>query len=208
MVELTCEYCGDSFEVYPYRADSAKFCSKSCSAKRDKPKRHKKHKYIGMQKCYLCPTCNQWKPPEDFYLDKRTANGLKSQCKYCHTQGNLKTRDPEKARVSTKRSGHKRRAKEYGVFVYAFTKEDWDKLDEMFPKHCQKCGSEENLTWDHIHALAKGGAHHPSNIQRLCDPCNNSKHTTKFDYRSTDIKGMVKSIWGDCERYNTDGRPG
>lgn len=30
-VAVTCEWCGDDFQVYPYRADSARFCSRECS---------------------------------------------------------------------------------------------------------------------------------------------------------------------------------
>lgn len=33
MILLVCESCGDEFSVYPYRAKSAKFCSKACAAK-------------------------------------------------------------------------------------------------------------------------------------------------------------------------------
>lgn len=29
-VDVECENCGDGFEVYPYRADSARFCSRKC----------------------------------------------------------------------------------------------------------------------------------------------------------------------------------
>ena len=29
-VELSCEQCGSTFEVYPYREDSARFCSREC----------------------------------------------------------------------------------------------------------------------------------------------------------------------------------
>jgi 5-methylcytosine-specific restriction endonuclease McrA len=29
-VTVECEHCGDSFEVYPYREDSARFCSREC----------------------------------------------------------------------------------------------------------------------------------------------------------------------------------
>jgi len=30
-ISIECEWCGDDFEVYPYRKDSARFCSRECS---------------------------------------------------------------------------------------------------------------------------------------------------------------------------------
>lgn len=33
---------------------------------------------------YKCSTCKQLKAEVDFYADKRTTNGRKSQCKKCH----------------------------------------------------------------------------------------------------------------------------
>jgi len=47
-----------------------------------------------------CPTCNTHKPLDDFYADRRTPDGKKSQCKRCHTAGNVRTRDPERKRIA------------------------------------------------------------------------------------------------------------
>ena len=40
---------------------------------------------------------------------------------------------------------------------------------------CVKCGSQENLEYDHIIPVSKGGANTNRNIQLLCEPCNRSK---------------------------------
>ena len=40
---------------------------------------------------------------------------------------------------------------------------------------CLKCGSEDNLTIDHIHPESKGGVHTEENLQTLCRPCNTRK---------------------------------
>jgi len=40
---------------------------------------------------------------------------------------------------------------------------------------CVKCGSQENLEFDHIIPLSKGGASTARNIQLLCEACNRSK---------------------------------
>lgn len=41
---------------------------------------------------------------------------------------------------------------------------------------CVKCGNNENLEYDHIIPVSKGGANTARNIQLLCEGCNRSKH--------------------------------
>ncbi len=40
---------------------------------------------------------------------------------------------------------------------------------------CVKCGSQENLEFDHVIPVSKGGANTNRNIQLLCEACNRSK---------------------------------
>ena len=40
---------------------------------------------------------------------------------------------------------------------------------------CVRCGSTSNLVADHIRSRRNGGAHHPDNMQCLCDSCNARK---------------------------------
>ena len=40
---------------------------------------------------------------------------------------------------------------------------------------CKRCGSRELLVADHILSRRNGGAHHPNNLQCLCDSCNSRK---------------------------------
>ncbi|MFH0791187.1 MAG: HNH endonuclease signature motif containing protein [Candidatus Omnitrophota bacterium] len=41
---------------------------------------------------------------------------------------------------------------------------------------CVKCGSQENLEYDHIIPVVKGGSNTERNIQLLCEKCNREKH--------------------------------
>jgi hypothetical protein len=40
---------------------------------------------------------------------------------------------------------------------------------------CSACGSETDLTVDHIHPVALGGNNDPSNLRTLCRSCNSRK---------------------------------
>ena len=41
---------------------------------------------------------------------------------------------------------------------------------------CCKCGSEEDLTIDHIYPESRGGELTPDNVETLCRSCNSSKN--------------------------------
>ena len=42
---------------------------------------------------------------------------------------------------------------------------------------CQQCGTEEDIEFDHIHPISKGGTSEMANIQLLCRSCNRRKRT-------------------------------
>jgi len=58
---------------------------------------------------WLCPTCRLWQVRSNFYKDKRTGNGLKSQCKKCHNITTIESRDKENSRRINRE--HMRRAR-------------------------------------------------------------------------------------------------
>jgi len=60
-VEIQCDTCESVFEVQPYRADSARFCSHDCRAKwqSDAYKGEKAPNYQGKKQEYECRNCGK-----------------------------------------------------------------------------------------------------------------------------------------------------
>lgn len=48
---------------------------------------------------------------------------------------------------------------------------------------CLVCGSGERLTLDHIVPRTHGGTNHATNLQTLCEPCNQKKGTRRGEPR-------------------------
>lgn len=56
------------------------------------------------------------------------------------------------------------------------------KVFEKQGRRCRLCGTTDNLTIDHIRAVAIGGSNELSNLQVLCRSCNSKKHTKEVLY--------------------------
>lgn len=58
---------------------------------------------------------------------------------------------------------------------------------------CLRCGTDSDLTIDHIHPVALGGTNHPSNLQTLCRSCNAGKGILigRHDYRRSRARQPV-----------------
>ncbi len=67
---------------------------------------------------------------------------------------------------------NERRAKKLKNGVFKITDKDFKKLQSQ---SCQNCGTQKNLTIDHIIPISRGGTHSIGNLQMLCGFCNSSK---------------------------------
>lgn len=79
---------------------------------------------------------------------------------------------------------------------------------------CRACGSDENIEYDHIHPVSKGGSSEHSNIQLLCRPCNRKKRAKTAEHVAThaqpwlDIRTSETETETETEHIVTDVTPG
>lgn len=122
----------------------------------------------------VCSRCKLQKKPEEFSISRGMETGMHNTCTECarayseSVGGRWAVYSPD---------GHE---------VTYITRND----------SCQECGSQWDLTKDHIWPIAKGGTDNKENIQVLCGTHNGSKSDTIVFKSLDDIEdGMI------CERY-------
>ncbi len=69
---------------------------------------------------------------------------------------------------------HRRRALKIGSGGTC-SQAQWEAVLALYGNKCQRCGSADNLTRDHIIPLSLGGSDDPTNLQPLCFICNSTK---------------------------------
>ena len=138
-------------------------------------------------KTYQCSTCKDFMPKEKFYGNKRTVLGITSECKRCHTQTNMRTRNKERARDYNRNNARKLRAENIEKFRQRERKYFHVKDEKYFarmelrnavisgkvtkPTCCSECG---------ISMARLNGHHHdytlPLEVMWLCYECHGKKH--------------------------------
>jgi len=140
----------------------------------------------GGRDVWRCSRCKRWLFDADYYLDRRTPNGLKAQCKRCHTESSVRTRDSDNHRRIRRESASRSRGINPGRFQQkerARPRRSGPKVDarQMVylalrigaltkPVRCSGCGKKKRLT-----------AHHndykkPLDIVWLCYLCHAQEH--------------------------------
>lgn len=143
---------------------------------------------------YRCGRCKLFFTPDEFPKSRRVSLGIGSCCKRCHSIVAIASRDPATTRRNTQRSSANRRAWKAGGGGKV-TASDWREVLAILGNECLKCGSDAQPTQDHIIPLARGGAHHPSNLQPLCRPCNERKQARAADYRNPEQRAAIEARW-------------
>jgi 5-methylcytosine-specific restriction endonuclease McrA len=76
----------------------------------------------------------------------------------------------------------------------------WNALLDKFDSRCAYCRKAGKMTLDHIHPIARGGLHDPSNIVPACETCNYTKRDKTVAelgwavYEPNDYRTLAKSI--------------
>lgn len=158
------------------------------------PWKHRPSRTVAGTAMYRCGRCGSFLAKELFHADKRNSLGIKSYCKTCHSHVSITSRNPERARVRAQRNEATRRARKAGAGGVV-SAQDWSDLLEVLGRACLKCGATAKITQDHIVPISMGGAHHPTNLQPLCRPCNERKQASIADYRTEGQRAAIAGKW-------------
>ena len=166
--------CGKQFEVYAYRAKTAKYCSRQCLGKYAK-------KFTGKSDNGRLAKLGNKNPMYGKHLSdihkQRQSESLK---KFYDKKGRVSKEHKRKVKLLL---NHKRRSMEKGKFSV----KEWEILKKQYNDTCPCCKKSEpeiKLTIDHIIPISKGGLNEINNIQPLCSQCNfvkNNKHSIKYE---------------------------
>jgi 5-methylcytosine-specific restriction endonuclease McrA len=70
--------------------------------------------------------------------------------------------------------------------------QDRPEFEFLFGQACVRCGSTDQLAWDHIVPASWGGSDGIENLQRMCRQCNQDKGATYADYRSAEQRQWIE----------------
>lgn len=179
--EVPCSTCGKSvyLKQYKLKRDALHFCSQKCRTKAISENRvDRKFEQASEKKRtgrrFSCCVCGKEKYQRISYFNRdvnKTCGDPKCFSAYSRGRWGLPPCSDEERRKSGKGRARPKR-------LTNFTARQ--RIDWMEPK-CGRCGTDQNLTLDHILAVCCGGQSVRENAQTLCGPCNNwkSKHVDK-----------------------------
>ena len=149
----------------------------------------RKSRTINGEAVWQCSRCGVWKFCDEYYKDKRTPNGLKSQCKGCHVEGSIRTRSKENKRRLSRESMRRQRAKDIEKYrkrgrlasrkrkPNEKTKARYElnlaiaRGDIIKPKECSKCERIDLRIEGHHESYYK-----PLDVTWLCSECHADRH--------------------------------
>jgi 5-methylcytosine-specific restriction endonuclease McrA len=150
-----------------------------------------------------CNRCKTNKPLASFSKNAREANGLCRECKECskarakdrykkegdklrRQMADQRAKDYE-YRLSIERASRHRRKEAQRPLKNARQSVrnrvlqgskfalDAKQVAKIYASSCFSCGTNKNISLDHVIPIARGGNHSIGNLMPLCQPCNSSK---------------------------------
>lgn len=134
-----------------------------------------------------CSTCKRWLPKKSYYLDKRTWNGIKSQCRNCHIRTAMRTRDKDNANRINRESMRRARVKDIEKYRKRERQASKKRTKDIRyyarlclnnalmggiiskPQICSMCGRKIKLTAHHKDYMK------PLEVEWLCYECHGNK---------------------------------
>lgn len=162
---------------------------------RPAPWRHRPTMIVNGVVLWQCGRCQWFFPRHGFYLNRRTILALTSECKSCHSRTSVKSRDRVKVRQQSVASTAQRRALMLGAGSVKISTADLQAVRALLGGVCLKCRAKSAVHFDHVQPLARGGVHHPQNLQLLCRRDNSSKRATTVDYRTDEQRAAIALRW-------------
>lgn len=159
---------------------------------------------------YRCGKCGAFLPKDQFYKNKRTLLGIKSECKSCHTRTTVDSRDKDRARDANRE--YMRRARKRNPDVFRDRERNLSRSREknerwharyqlnlavrrgeiVRPDKCSQCGRSD----------LKIQAHHnnydePLQVEWLCSECHGEEHRTVWvvEFKRLDTDADLADHW-------------
>jgi hypothetical protein len=149
----------------------------------------RKPKIIDGVEHWQCTRCEDWFTRNNFYKEKRSSIGIKSECKKCHVKTSIESRDPENHRKTNrewmKSSGYgkrpevrerermrsKRRARSIKAKCRDLLNDAVRVGVVIKPNECSNCGSTDRRIEAHHESYYR-----PLEVVWLCYQCHSDLH--------------------------------
>lgn len=212
---LNCKLCHTAFMSHHF---NSKLCSPSCQLKARKQSLSKfkaTEKWEAGNKRYM--QGEAFKSKEQRYRSKASSKKLavrraaaylsrhddariKQKVKsflYFQTEAGriVRRRASKKYKQSAKGRAQqlKRNKQRSSACIGQMDKDTWQAILACFLFRCACCGTEKNITCDHIVPVSLGGTNSPHNLQPLCLSCNSHKGNRTRRYRRPDsLDDLIK----------------
>lgn len=115
----------------------------------------------------LCPSCNKWKPFNQYYKTKTSKSGIMSRCKPCET---IRKREARELRLIDYRYKEYQRDAERRNREWSLTR---DQYEELVTSPCAYCGDDTQLNG--IDRVNSDLGYTVENTTPCCAICNKMK---------------------------------